>query len=57
MLVGAGWGGCIVCLVHREDVDSFIVHVKKRYTLYEGMSEENLAGLVFATEPGMGACG
>ncbi|OAX42712.1 galactokinase gal [Rhizopogon vinicolor AM-OR11-026] len=56
-VTGAGWGGCIVCLVHREDVDAFIVHVKKRYAPYEGMSEEDLANWVFATEPGMGACG
>ncbi|OJA08259.1 hypothetical protein AZE42_02062 [Rhizopogon vesiculosus] len=55
-VTGAGWGGCIVCLVHREDADAFIVHVKERYASYEGMSEEDLANSVFATEPGMGAC-
>jgi galactokinase len=56
-LEGAGWGGCTVSLVHREDVEAFIMHVKKGYTSYEGMSEEDLASCVFATEPGMGACG
>jgi len=55
-VTGAGWGGCIVSLVHREDADAFIAHVKKRYASYEGMGEEDLAGWVFATEPGMGAC-
>ncbi|KAG1729864.1 ribosomal protein S5 domain 2-type protein [Suillus paluster] len=55
-VTGAGWGGCIVSLVHREDVDAFIVHVEKGYASYEGMSDEDLAGWVFATEPGMGAC-
>ncbi|KAG1750903.1 ribosomal protein S5 domain 2-type protein [Suillus lakei] len=42
--------------VHREDVDAFIAHVKNKYASYEGMSKEDLAGWVFATEPGMGAC-
>ncbi|KAG2154000.1 ribosomal protein S5 domain 2-type protein [Suillus clintonianus] len=55
-VTGAGWGGCTVSLVHREDVEAFIAHVKKKYPSYEGMSEEDLAGWVFATEPGMGAC-
>ncbi|KAG0706707.1 ribosomal protein S5 domain 2-type protein [Suillus ampliporus] len=49
-VTGAGWGGCIVSLVHREDVEAFIVHVKKGYAV------EDLTGWVFATEPGMGAC-
>jgi galactokinase len=56
-MTGAGWGGCTVSLVHREDVEAFIMHVKKKYASYEGMSEEDLASCVFATEPGMGACG
>ncbi|KAG1870749.1 ribosomal protein S5 domain 2-type protein [Suillus subalutaceus] len=55
-MTGAGWGGCTVSLVHREDVEAFIKHVKKKYASYEGMSEEDLASCVFATEPGMGAC-
>lgn len=55
-MTGAGWGGCTVSLVHREDVEAFIMHVKKGYASYEGMSEEDLASCVFATEPGMGAC-
>ncbi|KAG2347850.1 Galactokinase [Suillus weaverae] len=55
-LTGAGWGGCTVSLVHREDAEAFIMHVKKKYVSYEGMSEEDLASCVFATEPGMGAC-
>ncbi|KAG1781748.1 ribosomal protein S5 domain 2-type protein [Suillus placidus] len=54
-MTGAGWGGCTVSLVHREDVEAFIMHVKKKYASYEGMSEEDLASCVFATEPGMGA--
>ncbi|KIK39771.1 hypothetical protein CY34DRAFT_807886 [Suillus luteus UH-Slu-Lm8-n1] len=55
-MTGAGWGGCTVSLVHREDVEAFITHVKKEYAPYEGMSDEDLASCVFATEPGMGAC-
>ncbi|KAG1759733.1 ribosomal protein S5 domain 2-type protein [Suillus occidentalis] len=55
-MTGAGWGGCTVSLVHREDVEAFIIHVKKKYAPYDGMSEEDLASCVFATEPGMGAC-
>lgn len=55
-MTGAGWGGCTVSLVHREDVEAFITHVRKNYASYEGMSEEDLASCVFATEPGMGAC-
>jgi hypothetical protein len=33
------------------------MHMKKEYAPYEGMSEEDIASCVFATEPGMGACG
>lgn len=55
-MTGAGWGGCTVSLVHRDDVEAFIMHAKKKYASYEGMSEDDLASCVFATEPGMGAC-
>jgi galactokinase len=49
-LTGAGWGGCIVALVHRDAVEEFTAHVADRYRAATGR-----AATIFACRAGGGA--
>jgi len=40
MTAGAGWGGCIVCIVEADAVDHFVAEVGKRYTPRTGLTPE-----------------
>lgn len=56
-LTGAGWGGCIVALVPKPKVDSFIKAIKESY-YHQGLgmtSSTNLDSIIFPTQPGAGA--
>ena len=55
-LTGAGWGGSTVSLVPAAIVPQFIADIKKRYSKYQGLSEEVLDQAIFATLPSSGAC-
>jgi galactokinase len=37
-LTGAGFGGCVICLVHQEQVDALQAHVARRYEREFGMA-------------------
>jgi galactokinase len=49
-LTGAGWGGCIVALVHHEAVDEFQRHVQRRYHAETGRN-----AAIFPCQAGPGA--
>lgn len=54
-LTGAGWGGCIVALLHPEHVDGYIGLLKTEY--YSGLGVgEGVEKFVFVTAPNAGAC-
>ena len=52
-LTGAGWGGCIVALVHDDSVPAFEAHVSSRYQAQTGRTTA-----IFAcrASPGAGEC-
>ena len=52
-LTGAGWGGCVVCLVPSATVSGFLTSVSERY--YNSISKEKVHDNLFATQPGPGA--
>jgi galactokinase len=56
-LTGAGWGGCTVSLVRESEVEEFKKKLKEAYPKYQGVTEEELNGMVFATKPCSGAFG
>jgi galactokinase len=49
-LTGAGWGGCIVALVHDDAVSAFEAHVSSRY-----QAEVGRVPAIFACRAGPGA--
>lgn len=56
-LTGAGWGGCIVALVHEDNVDNYIKMLKKEYfTQQDTTKDRELNTYLFSTQPGSGAC-
>jgi len=54
---GAGWGGCTVSLLNEADVPAFLHKLRKEYSPYRSLSDEQFAAAVFATKPGEGAFG
>ena len=52
-LTGAGWGGCVVCLVPSAIVSDFMDRVTKGY--FHDQSSDTIATSLFATQPGPGA--
>ena len=56
-LTGAGWGGCTVSLVSESKVEEFKNKLKEGYPKYQGLAEEELNEVVFATKPSSGAFG
>jgi N-acetylgalactosamine kinase len=58
-LTGAGWGGCCVSLVHKDEVAAFIERVWQEYfrggSLWSVGLEAGKGGVLFATRPGPGA--
>ena len=60
-LTGAGWGGCSVSLVKKDDLNEFM---DKMYSYYEKTRDQNeqlwitddLDRYLFATSPAQGAC-
>lgn len=57
IIVGAGWGGCVVSLVAQDQVDNFIQKIKETYPPYKDLEGEKLSEVIFATRPSSGACG
>ena len=60
-LTGAGWGGCTVSLVKKEQLEEFIDKVYPYYTKQREPGEElwitdDLDRYIFATQPAQGAC-
>lgn len=56
-LTGAGWGGCCVSLVRREDLASFIPKLMDYFTMERPMGTtlwvtDDLLRYLFATNPG-----
>jgi len=56
-LLGAGWGGCTVSLVPEGNVKDFIQKMKESYLPFKELEGDALNEVIFATKPGMGACG
>lgn len=56
-LTGAGWGGCTVSLVSETKVEEFKKRLREGYPKYQGLTEEELNEVVFATKPSSGAFG
>ena len=59
-LTGAGWGGCCVSLVRKQDLEQFISKVMDYYTKERATGEtlwvtDDLNRYIFATNPGQGA--
>jgi len=54
-LTGAGWGGCIVALVHQDAAAAFIESLKTAYYGSMGLDREQLSSAIFITRPGQGA--
>lgn len=57
-LTGAGWGGCIVALVTKDNLQSYIEGIKSDYyaTLNSIQAkEEFLDNVIFPTKPGPGS--
>ena len=61
-LTGAGWGGCCVSLVKKENVKEFLNKIQEGYYLkerepgYQLWITDDLDRYLFATEPARGAC-
>lgn len=57
-LTGAGWGGCTVSLMKKDQVDDFLKYVKEHYyqsLLEKGrLKEEDLGQTIFASVPAAG---
>ena len=51
-MTGAGWGGCVVSLVHEDQVESFLDKMK---AFYENKSNVVIAEALFGSKPGGGA--
>ena len=54
-LTGAGWGGCIVALVHQQAAADFIESLKTAYYGDLGLGRDQLDTAIFVTKPGQGA--
>ncbi|CAL4226099.1 unnamed protein product, partial [Meganyctiphanes norvegica] len=56
-LTGAGWGGCMVALVHEDKVDDYLAMLKKEYFSKEDAAKNReIHTYLFSTQPGSGAC-
>lgn len=56
-LTGAGWGGCVVALVPRGNLDEYVSSLKEKfYGEMETVAEDDLSRLIFSTSPNSGAC-
>jgi galactokinase len=56
-VLGGGWGGAVISLVHTDQAETFLKTVKEKYEPYKGLSVERLHEEAFATIPGCGAGG
>ena len=54
-LTGAGWGGCCVSILHKENVTEFIEKVKKQFYVGNPDREMRLPEAIFASTPYAGA--
>lgn len=59
-LTGAGWGGCCVSLVRKDNVEAFLTKMFEYYTKERPMGQElwvtdDLNRYLFASTPGQGA--
>jgi galactokinase len=58
---GAGWGGCCVSLVHKDNLDKLLDEMKSYYSKERPKDKqldvkEGLEKSLFETIPGQGAC-
>ncbi|GMG14655.1 unnamed protein product [Phytophthora fragariaefolia] len=54
-LTGAGWGGCIVALVNKPDVASFIKQIEVSYYRERGIASVEATNAMFESIPASGA--
>ncbi|GMF10964.1 unnamed protein product [Phytophthora lilii] len=54
-LTGAGWGGCIVALVKKTEVSSFMKAIQSRYYGARGQSSADILEVAFESSPAPGA--
>ena len=58
-LTGAGWGGCIVALVTKDNLQRYIEGLKLEYysslNAITEVSENSIDAVIFPTKPGPGA--
>ncbi|CDW91640.1 galactokinase 2 [Stylonychia lemnae] len=60
-LTGAGWGGCSVSLIPKDNLEQFLdkvftYYTKEREPGYQLWITDDLERYLFATQPGKGAC-
>ncbi|ETO76139.1 galactokinase [Phytophthora nicotianae P1976] len=54
-LIGAGWGGCIVALVRKAKVTTFMESIRSSYYNERGISSSDAANAMFESAPASGA--
>lgn len=59
-LTGAGWGGCVVALLAKENVDKYMTMLKQKYykschQIIKNGDDSEYNSILFATEPQSGA--
>lgn len=53
--LGGGWGGAVISLLPSNRASDFLREVRKMYSLYRGLSVDELDKAAFITVPGSGA--
>ena len=54
-LTGAGWGGCAISLVPKDNVDSFMQRISESFYQAHPVRAKQISTSLFATSPGGGA--
>ncbi|XP_051172246.1 N-acetylgalactosamine kinase [Leptopilina boulardi] len=54
-LTGAGWGGCVVAITTRDNVEKFLEALIEKYYNRQDLQDADIKDLVFPTEPCQGA--
>lgn len=54
-LTGAGWGGCAVSLLKSEDLEGFLLGMRKDFYADKDLMGKRIEDILFATKPGSGA--
>jgi len=53
-LTGAGWGGCVISMVPKAKIDTFLQEIQQSY--YAQFKDINVSKCLFTSKPGGGAC-